>query len=222
MVHDHDGTIGDHLVVDHPLGATPGEALKVNVDASGAFERQAHRTLLVRALKGLEDVISLNSTHWFLNERGWQFKDQYKNPLYGVPYVKELFLRLIQIASAVPPFLFFGIRKPRRLCRDLRMMDAFDRLVPNKTGVTFYSKQLQSKIDSVNEWIYETVNNGVYQAGFATFQTAYEDAVFPLFKSLDRIEGMLSKSDYLVGNTLTEADIRLWTTIIRFDPVYHG
>lgn len=102
------------------------------------------------------------------------------------------------------------------------MMDAFDRFVRNKAGVTFYPKHLQSEIDSVNEWIYETVNNGFYQAGFATSQTAYEDAVFPLFKSLDRIEGMLSKSDYLVGNTLTEADIRLWTTIIRFDPVYHG
>jgi putative glutathione S-transferase len=101
------------------------------------------------------------------------------------------------------------------------MMNAFDKFIPNKAGVDFHPKHLQTEIDSVNEWIYETVNNGVYKAGFATSQTAYEDAVYPLFKSLDRIEGMLSKSDYLVGNTLTEADLRLWTTIIRFDPVYH-
>ncbi|KAF9300182.1 hypothetical protein BGZ74_008213 [Mortierella antarctica] len=230
---------------------TPGEALKVNVDASGAFKRQvssfrdkisdepgvkfapekyyscAHRTLLVRALKGLEDVISLDSTHWFLGERGWQFKDQYKDSLYGVPYLKELYSKADPKYEGRVTVPVLWDKKTETIVNNesaeiIRMKDAFDRFVPNKAGVTFYPKHLQSEIDSVNEWIYETVNNGVYQAGFATSQTAYEDAVFPLFKSLDRIEGMLSKSDYLVGNTLTEADIRLWTTIIRFDPVYYG
>jgi len=102
------------------------------------------------------------------------------------------------------------------------MNSAFDKLVPEKAGLDFYPDNLKAEIDSVNEWVYETVNNGVYKCGFATAQEAYDKHVFPLFQSLDKIEGMLSKADYLVGNTLTEADLRLWTTILRFDPVYHG
>jgi putative glutathione S-transferase len=99
---------------------------------------------------------------------------------------------------------------------------AFDDLVPGKAGINYYPDHLKAEIDSVNEWIYDTINNGVYKSGFATTQEAYDKNVVPLFKSLDRVEDMLSKADYLVGNTLTEADLRLWTTIIRFDPVYHG
>ncbi|KAG0331765.1 hypothetical protein BG000_010620 [Podila horticola] len=282
-------------VVFMPLSSTsqaaPDEALKVNVDASGAFKRQAssfrdkisdepgakfppekyngyvllphrlqgrrgvtnhrtnyvakknnfrgryhlyvsygcpwaHRTLLVRALKGLEDVISLDSTHWFLDERGWQFKDQYKDSLYGVPYLKELYLKADPKYEGRVTVPVLWDKKTEAIVNNesaeiIRMMNAFDRFIPNRAGINFYPKHLQTDIDSVNEWIHETVNNGVYKAGFATSQTAYEDAVYPLFESLDRIEGMLSKSDYLVGNTLTEADLRLWTTIIRFDPVYH-
>jgi glutathionyl-hydroquinone reductase len=105
----------------------------------------------------------------------------------------------------------------------IRMFNsAFDRLVPGKAGINYYPDHLKTELDSVNEWIYDTVNNGVYKTGFATTQEAYDNNVYPLFKSLDRIEGMLTKTDYLVGNTLTEADLRLWTTILRFDPVYHG
>lgn len=104
----------------------------------------------------------------------------------------------------------------------IRMMQAFDKLVPEKAGLNFYPENLRGEIDAVNEWVYDTINNGVYKSGFATTQAAYDNHVYPLFKSLDRVEEILSKSDYLVGNTLTEADIRLWTTIIRFDPVYHG
>ena len=110
----------------------------------------------------------------------------------------------------------------------------FDSLLPeDKKGVTFYPAKLAKQIDDVNDWVYDTVNNGfvylflgltfrVYKCGFATTQQAYENNVFPLFKSLDRLEEMLSKSSgkYLLGNELTEADIRLYVTIIRFDPVY--
>ncbi|KAF9368325.1 hypothetical protein CPB97_004730 [Podila verticillata] len=241
--------------------AAPAEGLKVNIDDSGAFKRQAssfrdkisdepgakfppekgryhlyvsyacpwaHRTLLVRALKGLEDVISLDSTHWFLDERGWQFKDQYKDSLYGVPYLKELYLKADPKYEGRVTVPVLWDKKIETIVNNesaeiIRILNtAFDKFISNKTGLNLYPQHLQVEIDSVNEWVYETVNNGVYKAGFATSQTAYEDAVYPLFQSLDRLEGMLSKSDYLVGNTLTEADIRLWTTIIRFDPVYHG
>jgi len=110
----------------------------------------------------------------------------------------------------------------------------FDSLLPEeKRGVTFYPAKLAKEIDEMNSWVYDTVNNGlnhfnsrltsrVYKCGFATTQNAYENNVFPLFKSLDRLEEILSKSSgkYLLGNELTEADIRLYVTIIRFDPVY--
>jgi len=101
---------------------------------------------------------------------------------------------------------------------------AFDKFLPETSqGVNYYPPALQPQIDAVNEWIYDTINNGVYKSGFATSQEAYEKNVYPLFESLDRVEAILAESgDYLVGHTLTEADIRLWPTIVRFDPVYHG
>lgn len=95
-------------------------------------------------------------------------------------------------------------------------------LPPSKKGLTFYPSHHAQQIDAVNTWVYDTVNNGVYKCGFATTQQAYENNVFPLFKSLDRLEEMLAKSSgkYLLGDELTEADIRLYVTIVRFDPVY--
>ncbi|RUS31610.1 hypothetical protein BC938DRAFT_477454 [Jimgerdemannia flammicorona] len=105
----------------------------------------------------------------------------------------------------------------------IRMFNTvFDDVVPQTRGLTYYPEHLRPEIDSINEWIYDTVNNGVYKCGFATTQAAYEKNVVPLFKSLDRLEEILSKNEFLVANTFTEADIRLWTTIVRFDPVYHG
>lgn len=99
----------------------------------------------------------------------------------------------------------------------------FDSILPeDKKGLTFYPDKYAKQIDEINSWVYDTVNNGVYKCGFATTQKAYENNVFPLFKSLDRLEEMLSKSKgkYLLGAELTEADIRLYVTIVRFDPVY--
>ena len=95
-------------------------------------------------------------------------------------------------------------------------------LPPSKKGLTFYPSHHAQQIDAINAWVYDTVNNGVYKCGFATTQQAYENNVFPLFKSLDRLEEMLAKSSgkYLLGDELTEADIRLYVTIVRFDPVY--
>jgi len=124
-------------------------------------------------------------------------------------------------------FLFYGTKKTQTIVNNesseiIRMLnDAFDDFVPSTKGVTYYPENLRAQIDEINEWVYDTVNNGVYKCGFATAQAAYNDAIEPLFKSLDRLEEILSKHEFLVGDTFTEADIRLWTTIIRFDPVYH-
>jgi len=124
-------------------------------------------------------------------------------------------------------FQFYGTKKTKRIVNNesseiIRMFnDSFDDLVPSTKGVTYYPENLRAQIDEINEWVYNTVNNGVYKCGFATSQAAYNESIGPLFKSLDRLEEILSKHEFLVGETFTEADIRLWTTIIRFDPVYH-
>ncbi|KAJ2321326.1 S-glutathionyl-(chloro)hydroquinone reductase, partial [Coemansia sp. RSA 2702] len=95
-------------------------------------------------------------------------------------------------------------------------------VAPEYRGITFYPDELKEKIDDINGWIYDTVNNGVYKAGFASAQSAYEENCRALFESLERIEGILSSNEFLLGTRLTEADLRLFTTILRFDPVYHG
>lgn len=96
-----------------------------------------------------------------------------------------------------------------------------DFITPENASRDFYPEPLRAEIDQVNQWVYETINNGVYKVGFSTSQEAYDQHIPPLFDALDKIEATLGKDDYLVGNTLTEADVRAWTSIIRFDPVYH-
>ncbi|GJJ68568.1 glutathionyl-hydroquinone reductase [Entomortierella parvispora] len=188
----------------------------------------AHRTMLVRALKGLEDVISVDSVHYILDEGGWEFKDEFRDSLYRSHYLREIYLKADPQYDARVTVPVLWDKKTKTIVNNesseiIRMLNtAFDKLVPGKAGINLYPDHLKAEIDSVNEWIYDTVNNGVYKCGFATTQEAYDKNVYPLFESLDKIGGMLSKSDYLVGKTLTEADVRLWTTVIRFDPVYHG
>ncbi|KAJ2295788.1 S-glutathionyl-(chloro)hydroquinone reductase [Coemansia sp. RSA 353] len=100
---------------------------------------------------------------------------------------------------------------------------AFDEIIePEYRGINFYPEELKEQIDDINSWIYDTVNNGVYKSGFATAQSAYEQNCRALFESLERIEGILASNEFLLGSRLTEADLRLFTTIVRFDPVYHG
>lgn len=103
------------------------------------------------------------------------------------------------------------------------MNTAFDEIVADEyKGVSYYPEDLRAEIDELNGWVYDKINNGVYKAGFAATQEAYEENVYPLFDALDRVEKILAESegDYLLGKTLTEADVRLYTTIVRFDPVY--
>jgi putative glutathione S-transferase len=189
----------------------------------------AHRTLIFRALKGLQDMIGLSVVHWYMGQEGWTFSD-------GPGVIADPFnhARLLhQVYSAgdsnytgriTVPVLWD--RKTAAIVNNesseiIRMLNsAFDGV--GATPGDFYPEDLRTEIDALNARIYDTVNNGVYKAGFATTQAAYEEAVSTLFESLDWLETILSGKRWLTGDRLTEADWRLFTTLIRFDAVYVG
>jgi len=193
----------------------------------------AHRTLIMRALKGLEDVISVSVVNLFTGPDGWTFDEGpavTPDPVYGATHLKDIY-KAVQddyTGRVTVPVLFDT--KTRTIVNNesseiIRMFDTEFGAFAKPTAWTdhdFYPAALRPEIDPVNERVYHTVNNGVYKAGFAGTQAAYEDAFDALFDTLDWLEERLSRKRYLAGDTLTEADIRLWTTLIRFDKVYHG
>ncbi|WP_417828984.1 glutathione S-transferase family protein [Thalassospira sp.] len=188
----------------------------------------AHRTLIFRALKGLNDMIGVSVVHWHMGENGWQFDrdaglcDHLKD--HDFMYQVYTDAKSDYTGRVTVPVLWD--KKTNRLVNNesadiIRMFNtAFDGLGAN--DVDFYPEELRTEIDKVNARVYHDVNNGVYKSGFATTQSAYEEAVIKLFDTLDWLEGRLSRQRYLVGNQITEADWRLFTTLVRFDPVYHG
>ena len=189
----------------------------------------AHRTLIMRTLKGLQEIIPISVTHWLMAEQGWTFEageGVIPDPLYNSRYVHEIYARAdtVYTGRVTVPILWDHHTQTivNNESADITRMfgSAFD-LVGAKPG-DYYPQALRPEIDAVNERIYETLNNGVYKCGFATTQAAYEAAVVPLFETLDWLEQRLAQSRYLIGDRLTEADIRLFTTLVRFDPVYHG
>ncbi len=189
----------------------------------------AHRTLIVRALKGLEDMIPVSVTHWLMAENGWTFapgEGVVPDPLYNARYVYELYTRAEETYSGKVTVPVLWDTHTQTIVNNesseiIRMFgSAFDQ-AGAKPG-DLYPAALRAEIDAVNQRIYDTVNNGVYKAGFATTQEAYEAAVLPLFDTLDWLEDRLTRSRFLCGDALTEADVRLFTTLIRFDSVYHG
>ncbi len=189
----------------------------------------AHRTLIMRALNGLPDVIPVSGTHWLMAENGWTFRAGdavIPDPLYNSRYVYELYARADAeyTGRATVPILWDQHTQTivnNESADIIRMLgSAFD-MAGAKPG-DYYPGPLRGDIDAVNQRVYDTLNNGVYKAGFATTQAAYEAAVAPLFATLDWLEDRLSQSRFVCGETLTEADIRLFTPLIRFDSVYHG
>jgi putative glutathione S-transferase len=189
----------------------------------------AHRTLIMRALKGLEDLVSLSVVHWLMGEEGWSFEPGegvIGDPVLGAEHLHEIY------AAAKPdytgrvtvPVLWDTERATivnNESAEIIRMFNAaFDRIGARPGD--YYPEPLRYEIDAVNHRVYDTVNNGVYKAGFATTQEAYEEAVVPLFETLDWLEERLSRHSHVAGERFTEADIRLFTTLVRFDPVYHG
>ncbi len=189
----------------------------------------AHRTLIFRRLKGLEEMIGLSVVHWHMGDRGWTFErgpGATGDSLYGHCFLYELYRRAKPDYSGRVTVPVLWDRKRETIVNNesseiIRMFNsAFDGLGA-KPG-DYYPEPLREEIDAVNARVYDTVNNGVYKSGFATGQEAYEEAVTALFDSLDWLEDRLSSRRYLLGPRVTEADWRLLTTLLRFDPVYHG
>lgn len=189
----------------------------------------AHRTLIFRALKGLEDAISVSVVHHFMGKDGWTFKAEdgaTGDTLYGSDFLHQIYTRADPTFTGRVTVPVLWDKKQRTIVSNesseiIRMLNsAFDAF--GDASLDFYPRALREDIDAINARVYPAINNGVYRAGFATKQDAYEEAFHKLFAELDAIEQTLSRQRYLVGNTLTEADWRLFTTLVRFDPVYVG
>ncbi len=190
----------------------------------------AHRTLIVRALTGLEPHIGVSAVHPDMLDEGWTFRTDFPgatgDTLMGLPFLRDVYVKADPQATTkvTVPVLWDSERGTivsNESADIIRMMtSAWDGITGNRLDL--WPEGLREVIEPVNERIYHTVNNGVYRAGFATGQHAYEKAARELFDSLDWLEERLSRSRYLMGDRLTEADIRLFTTLIRFDTVYHG
>lgn len=189
----------------------------------------AHRTLIFRQLKGLEDFISVSVVSPDMLEHGWTFaKDNHStgDGLFDFDYMHQVYTKNKTHYSGRVTVPVLWDKKTNQIVSNesseiIRMLNsAFDHLTGNT--LDFYPEDLRTQIDEINEFVYHNINNGVYKTGFATTQEAYEEAYVNLFDALDKIEALLGRQRYLVGDTLTEADWRLFTTLIRFDPVYFG
>ncbi|MDF1598611.1 glutathione S-transferase family protein [Mesorhizobium sp. YIM 152430] len=189
----------------------------------------AHRTLIFRNLKKLEDVISVSVVHHFMGENGWTFKTDEAatgDDLYGLDFLHQIYTKADPAYSGrvTVPVLWDKQEKTivsNESAEIIRMLNsAFDEW--GDARLDFYPQPLRGEIDAVNERVYDAINNGVYKAGFATKQEAYEEAFDELFAALDEMEARLSRQRYIAGNVLTEADWRLFTTLVRFDAVYYS
>jgi len=190
----------------------------------------AHRTLIFRNLKGLEDLIGVSVVHPDMLSEGWTFATDFPGAtgdrLHGLPFLRDLYLKADPKISGRVTVPVLWDRKEETIVSNesseiIRMFNsAFDGLTGNHDD--YHPAPLRDAIEDVNTRIYDTLNNGVYKCGFATTQRAYDAAVHPLFDTLDWLEARLADRKWLMGDQLTEADWRLFTTLVRFDTVYHG
>jgi putative glutathione S-transferase len=210
------------------VGGFPAQADRYHLYVSLACP-WAHRTLVLRQLKGLQGLIDVSVVSWLMGEDGWTFDSNYGSSGDQL----DQFSYMHQRYTADDPNYSGRVTVPllwdkQRQCivsnesaEIIRMFNsAFDGLTGNP--LDFYPEPLRGEVDALNQRIYPAVNNGVYRAGFATSQAAYEEAFAELFDELDTLEKQLGERRYLAGEYLTEADWRLFTTLIRFDAVYYG
>lgn len=189
----------------------------------------AHRTLIFRKLKNLESHISVDYVHPDMLEMGWSFEKNFPgtsgDSLHNKRYVHEIYQLSDKDISTKATVPILWDKKTRTIVNNesaeiIRIMnDAFNDITKNKDD--YYPEKFRDQIDSINDTIYENINNGVYRSGFSKTQNSYEEAVKNLFTSLDMVNDILEGRNYLVGDILTEADIRLVPTLIRFDCVYY-
>ena len=204
----------------------------------------AHRTLITRVLKGLTGIIGLSVVHWHMDGKGWRFatpeelsenKGDFfgtQDHLYNLDRIRELYFKADPNYGGRFTVPVLWDKKEETIVNNesleiIRIFNtAFNDLIDDKyKKIDLYPTDLQKEIDELNGWIYDNINNGVYKAGFSTAQEVYDKECANVFKHLDRVEAIFNErhangQKYLTGNTLTEADVRLFTTIIRFDPVY--
>jgi len=191
----------------------------------------AHRTLIVRALKGLEDIIPVSIVSPKMGEEGWNFIDDYQgatgDPLNKAKHIKDLYIKADPeyTGKATVPILWdkeLNTIVNNESAEIIRIFNSsFNELAKNPS-LDLYPEESREAIDEINAYVYDKINNGVYKSGFATTQEAYEKNVRALFEALDSIESRLENKNYLVDEKLSEADIRLFTTLVRFDIVYYS
>ena len=228
-----DSAFRNWITADGGPGPDGQEAVKAEADRFHLYVSYAcpwaHRALIFRHLKGLEDLIPVSVVHPHMLDHGWELKDDFPgatgDPLYGKSYLHEIYTRAKPDYSGkvTVPVLWDTQEEMIVNNESAEVIRIFNTAFNEITGNTsdFYPEALRGEIDEVNARVYEPVNNGVYKCGFAESQEAYDENITPLFDTLDWLETRLSDGrDFLVGNQLTEADIRLFTTLIRFDPVY--
>ena len=189
----------------------------------------AHRTIIMRKLKNLESVIGMTVVDPIRDDQGWAFRDgsgHTTDPVNGFQWLREAYTRTDPHFAGRVTVPVLWDRQTGKIVSNsdddlMRMLNqAFNQLTDSQ--VDFYPEPLRQEIDALNDEVYERINNGVYQAGFATSQTAYEQAVLRLFEALDDLEQRLARRRYLFGDWIVETDWRLFVTLIRFDAVYHG
>ena len=189
----------------------------------------AHRVMIFRALKGLQDIITVSVVNWYMREDGWTFRvgdGVVGDPINGAQFMHQIYTAADATYSGRVTVPVLWDKKQHTIVSNesseiIRIFNsAFDGV--GAIAGDYYPQALRTEIDAINSRVYDTLNNGVYKSGFATTQAAYEEAVAPLFDTLDWLEEILSQHRYLTGPELTEADWRLFTTLVRFDPVYVG
>jgi putative glutathione S-transferase len=222
-----DSAFRDRVTSDGSSGF-PAESGRYHLYVSYACP-WAHRTLIYRALKGLEDHISISVVNPLMLEHGWTFQPApgvVGDPVNGAEFLHQIYAaaRPDYTGRVTVPVLWDHESATIVNNESSEIIRMFDREFDSvgACGPVFCPPELEDEIDAVNAFVYGAVNNGVYRAGFATTQEAYEEAVTTLFDALDELERRLTKRRYLVGETITEADWRLFTTLLRFDPVYVG
>jgi putative glutathione S-transferase len=189
----------------------------------------AHRTIIYRKLKGLEGMISMSVVNSFMGEHGWSFLPGDKviaDPILHAEFMHQIYTKADANYTGRVTVPVLWDKKTQTIVSNesaeiIRMFnDAFDDI--GATPIDFYPSDKQQEIDELNDFIYPNINNGVYRAGFATTQNAYDEAVRQVFEALDKLESRLTTHRYLTGKEVTEADWRLFTTLVRFDAVYVG
>ena len=220
------------ITADGKAGPTGNAGFKAEADRYHLYVSEAcpwaHRTVIFRKLKKLENIIGISYVEADMLDDGWTFSTsgKYQDDLYGFRYAYELYQKADSNFTGQITVPILWDKKTKTIVNNesseiIRMLNtAFNAFTDNKTN--YYPEELQKQINIINQPIYENINNGVYRCGFANTQEAYEKAFARLFKQLDATEELLSTQRYLLGERITEADWRLFTTLVRFDAVYVG